>query len=276
MAHIGTDMDLKRHLRRLAPQLLRDLYNRSDRRPPTWDGVYSSFAEVPRSGPAFEGRIWLDKIVRSTEEIRSLARDDHTKLEIVSGEYAVLPLLASAVAGPDGLLSVLDFGGGLGRDYLGLLAAAPSLRLEYNVVEVSPLCERGRELHHDDAAIRFHPSPPHLERRPDIINLHGSLQFVEAWREVLRTLVAYQPRHFLFVHLPAGDMPTFASAQRNVEGSFIPCWFFALPDILEEMRAGGYRLAYRAAMERSYDMRNFPSGRRLKHPCNLLFTRSSP
>ena len=260
----------------LTRRILRRLSRPAKRAQPIWEGEYPSFAAVPSAGPGFDGGAWLDKIIVTTEQTRQRVREGRNVHDLVKGEYSVLPLVVAAMRGRDAALDVLDFGGGLGKDYLLLRAALPSLRVKYHVVEVAALCDKGRELHRNDSSIEFHASIPELARRPDLVSLHGALQFVAEWREVLRKLIAYQAPHVLFVHLPAGDFPTFASMQKNVEGSFIPCWFFSMTDIVDEMRAGGYELAYRAAMERSYDMHNFPTGKRLEHPCNLLFTRSTP
>lgn len=269
-------MDITRRLRGLAPRLLRQLSRKPKRTQPIWEGEYPSFAAVPSSGPGFDGGTWVEKIIVTTEQTRERIRDGRNVHELVKGEYSVLPLVVAAIAGRDAALDVVDFGGGLGKDYLLLRAAIPSLRVRYHVVEVAALCDKGRELHRLDSSIEFHAAIPELERRPDLVSLHGALQFVADWRGVLRKLVAYKAPHVLFVHLPAGGFSTFASMQKNVEGSFIPCWFFSMAEIVDEMRAGGYELAYRAAMERSYDMHNFPTGKRLDHPCNLLFTRSAP
>src|SRR6266576_2022620 len=84
----------------------------------------------------------------------------------------------------------------------------------------------------------------------DIILLGSVLQFVEDYKSLLKRLAALNAPYWLFTFVPTGDIPTFASGQKNVPGSTIPVWFFNLDELLEIMKALGYQMIFKAAMER--------------------------
>jgi putative alpha-1,2-mannosidase len=73
--------------------------------------------------------------------------------------------------------------------------------------------------------------------------------------------------------VPAGDIPTFVSGQLNVPGSVLPVWFFNLQELIGKVEALGYRLAFKSALDRVFDMSNFPPTHQLHRQCNLLFSR---
>lgn len=261
-------MHLPWNLRALTTQLVRELRGRPAFTP-LWDGVYPSFAAAPTSGPSFRGDVWLDKMEATTREIRALGA--RAPIELARGEYALLPLWVSRE--PSSKLCVLDFGGGLGRDFLTLRAICPTIELDYHIVEMESLCQRGRDLHVGEPMLTFHARIPSLV--PDLVVCHSSLQFVDDWKGKLAELASSGARSFAMIHVPAGEITAFATVQNNVAGSGIPCWFFSREQLVAEMTKLGYTLSYQSLLERTYDMSNFRPDQRVQHPCNLFFKKAA-
>ena len=107
----------------------------------------------------------------------------------------------------------------------------------------------------------------------DIIHMVSVLQYIEDYAALIRTLCAYKAKCFLFVRLSVGDVPTYATAQKNVPGMTLAYWFINVNEIIEVMSANGYSLIFKSASEQEYDQNNFPQQYRMGRTCNLLFSR---
>ena len=84
-------------------------------------------------------------------------------------------------------------------------------------------------------------------------------------------MAEYKPQFFLFVDLASGEIPTYATAQKNVRGSVFPYWFINVREIVELMVGLGYKLIFQGLQDREFDQNNFPERYRLNSACNLLF-----
>ncbi len=236
-----------------------------------WEGIYDDYAQVPRSGGAFEGDVWLEGRRRSLEKERREEND----LSSFIDENALLPFLVSIIGLEERPVRILDFGGGLGESYLDTKRRLKErFAIDYHIVETARMCEEGTALFESQDGIQFHDSLPSEMSDLDVVYVSSALQYVEDYAALLRRLCAYRPRFILFVKLSSGDIPTYATAQKNVRGSTIPYWFINIQELLQIMSAGGYALIFKSVLEREYDQDNFPEEYRLRRACNLLFGRT--
>jgi putative methyltransferase (TIGR04325 family) len=178
-----------------------------------WEGVYSDFKEVPVSGTGFNGDKWATNSLKKISELLEAAKKQGTILSVVAYRASLLPLLAALVREEAGMVSILDFGGSLGFTYVPVaLALVEKSCLDYHIVDVERICESGTRLFENDDRVHFHtllPSIPEV----DIVHMGSSLQYIRDWKELVNKLADYQPRYFMFTDLPAGDIPTYATAQ---------------------------------------------------------------
>ena len=241
-----------------------------------WKGVYSQLRQVPSSGPGFASDQWITLIRNSTERTQAAAKNYGTIPWFVVGDRALLPLLAATIGTYQERVSILDFGGGMGLDYINVNTSLPHhWDISYYLVESPRVCETGAALWTGDERVHFHSTLPQI-LQVDIVYIRSSLQYVEDYPGLLRQLAGYRPRYFLLVDIPAGDIPTYATGQHNVKGSIYPCWFFNVKEIIELMAQLGYILGFKGGQERKYDCSNFPQSHRLERMCNLLFVQSPP
>jgi len=247
----------------------------ANKEPFIWNGVYESFDQVPVSGPGFASDAWLADMERYTQEaITSLRNKGAGIPESVPQYHALAATLVATVQQLERPVRVLDFGGGMGVGFASLKRCmAAELPIEYLIIDNEQSCERGRRLLADFPSVRFRSELPRDVASVDVIVLSSVLQFVEEYEKLLRDLSTLKPSHWLFTFLPAGDIPTFASAQLNVPGSVLPVWFFSLNELVQKIEALSYRLVFKSALDRVFDMSNFPLTHQLPRQCNLLFRR---
>lgn len=239
-----------------------------------WKGLYSEFNEVPSSGAGFASDQWITITKKATEEMQAAARSCGTIPGFVIGDRSLLPMLAAVIGTHHERVSILDFGGGMGIDFINVSASLPRhWDITYHLVESPRVCETGPPIYISDERINFYTSLP-KDLQVDIVYIRSSLQYVEDYSGLLRKLAGYKPRYFLLVDQPAGDIPTYATTQRNVKGGVYPYWFFNVQEIIDIMAQQGYILVFKGGQEKKYDRSNFPQSHRLEHMCNLLFAQS--
>ena len=250
----------------------------ANKEPFIWDGIYDSFDQVPVAGDGFASEAWLADMERYTSSaVRPLRNDRVGVPENVPQYHALLALLVASLRAEGRRVRVLDFGGGMGIGAANLRRSMEATSaLEYFIVDNEESCERGRRLLREFPWVRFMPELPAAPQDVgpvEVVVLSGVLQFVEKYEELLDRLARFAPSFWLFTFVPAGEIPTFASAQLNVPGSVLPVWFFNLEELIEKVEAHGFQLIFKSALDRVFDMSNFPLTHQLPRQCNLLFRR---
>ena len=241
-----------------------------------WEGVYTSFEEVPRTGRGFNQNRWVEAVLQKTLSVK----EDHENISSAIPQFpcyseSLLPLLVTVVKTE----RILDFGGGLGIDYLRTInSQANGETYYYHIVENEVMCRHGNRLFDRDRNIFFHLSIP-TDCKFDIIYSSSSVQYVEDWKGIITQFSSVSTQYLLLTDLPAGDVPTFATAQ-NYYDSKIPSWFFNLSEFIEHTVSQGFALqfcsTYKSNILGKYDcfpQDNFPEDYRLGRSCNLLFTK---
>ncbi len=249
-----------------------------------WEGVYKSFREVPARGPGVTGERWIQQSLRTITSYRELAQRGKSLPAVTQYRESLLPLVAALVHYQRGSVRILDVGGAIGFTYYQALHGLPRPEhFEFHVVEVEAVCQAGKECFKNERNIFFHSSlPKERELSFDVVHLGSSLQYIEKWETMLSDLCRLEAKYFLFTDLPAGDIPTFATAQNYYE-SAIAAWFFNIDEVIAVMAGLGYQLIFRSAYiakilgeeVEELPMGNFEKEYRLPHNCNLLFVQVS-
>jgi putative methyltransferase (TIGR04325 family) len=246
---------------------------------PVWEGVYCSFAEVPVVGPGFDGEMWIANSLKKIQMLKDEARRDDHLPPVSSNQDCLLPLLAALFYKLNGSVRILDFGGGMGIGYYQTVYGLPPAEgLEFHIVERESVCRAGKAFFGAAAG-----SPCFLSEVPDapgmydIVHLGSVIHYVSEWRHLISGLSALSAQYLLLTDVPAGNVPTFATAQ-HYYGSKIPVWFFNIEDILQAVISFGYELIFQSAYLplilgelQELPMRNFERKYRLKRMRNLVF-----
>jgi putative methyltransferase (TIGR04325 family) len=100
----------------------------------------------------------------------------------------------------DGVLELLDWGGGLGHLALVLREALPKLQLRYHLHDLPAFCEYARK-RLPDATV--HGSADNaLARSYDLVIASGSIHYVQDWRGLLAGLAKSSRKDLLLLRLP--------------------------------------------------------------------------
>ena len=238
-----------------------------------WSGVYAHRGDVPQRGSGYTSAVLARRTRADTERLLHATRG-MTMPHWQAGVHSLLALTASLACRRTATVRVLDFGGGMGVGFIHLVAGLRSrCDVEYHVVETPAMCDGGRDLFKTDSRIQFHSELPTKLSELQIVYVSSALQYVDDYVGLLQRLCAYQANHILLTNFSAGEIPTYATSQRNMKGSELPYWFFNAAEITDLLRSHGYSLDFSSLVDREYDRANFPAKYRLTHMCNLLFSR---
>src|SRR5437773_5148152 len=95
----------------LVPPIVASLYRRI--RGPIWDGIYTSFRDVPSVGAGFNSDDYAIPTLNDTRRAIQIASNYRCVPAELVEEDALLPLVASLVRrNTENVLRILDFGGG--------------------------------------------------------------------------------------------------------------------------------------------------------------------
>ncbi len=230
-----------------------------------WDGVYASFHEVRSSLDDcgdMGNDVWVDKSIARAKELLDDPALGNKDIE----------LLAFACSALDSDLRVVDFGGSLGFSYLPLKAHLPHW-IDYHIVEMPEICQVAESVFGDRYGLTFHTDIPKLDK-VDIVYLRTSLQYTEYWKHTLCLLSNLRPKHFLFCHLSAGDIPTYASTQLYYDRR-VPYWFINIGELDKLMENLDYTLMCESP-GKTIAQDNFAEEYQLKQTCNRMFSRKIP
>jgi len=262
----------------------------SDRNPQVWAGVYTSIKEAAldasRGAPSkalrrptaisFEKRRWVQHQI---EEARRLREDGNRP---GAGRGLLREVMAGYLAGRRGLISILDFGGGLALEFLRLQAAnLPRRQLRFCVIETPTLCRTGKAFFRLEPSVRFRTTLPSDGRSVNIFHAANSLHYVVDWKGFLFRASRLKPELLVLPGVMAGPIPTFGSLQRYY-GDQLPVWFWNENEFIGFVEELGYECVFRSPAESRYfgrvrdlPMANFPRSHRLRRKCDLVFRRKS-
>ena len=240
-----------------------------------WEGIYPGFHDVPVFGPGHDSPHWLENSLGLTKHFLRAWRQERSIPAHVWAMRSLMPLAAAMIAPANGKLRVLDFGGGMGTDYICLRSCLDAaVCVDYHVVDGEQSCAYGDELFQGDRSISFHRRLPSDIGPVNLVYSSQALQYVDDFVSLLTSLAAYQAPYFMLVSVPVGEAPRFATAQINFPDTCVPYWFFNRTEMLDLMDHLGYRRIYVSCPDRIYDMDNFPVTHRVPQHTNWLFART--
>lgn len=237
----------------------------------TWQGVYPHRRDVPTENNSYDDTIEVQKHYDRTRAGLNLAYAE--KLPCLHHE--VLAIVAAITGAATGSVSVLDFGGAVGSGYVELLGTLPkSVAIRYHIVDLPKMVAAGRQLFVDDPRVTFHTSLPTLDSALDIVYTSSVIQYVDDYRMLLRQLALVKATFILLAQLAAGNIPTFAAKQMNLEEKILAYWFLNRDEVIDALTETGYQLVYEGLGDQEYDQSNFSDTHRIAKMRNMLFRRS--
>lgn len=243
-----------------------------------WEGILKDFPEEHSSESVWNSEQWMSSLAKKIHpKLQAYNAGRTVSMNTVIHEYPLPPvaaLLTSMLTTP---VRILDFGGGLGHDFLALIDSLPHPeQVEFHIVESDKVCQQGQALCRQFPNLFFHRELPDKIEQFDLVHAGSSLHYIADWRGMLRSFADFNPLLIMLSSLTAGDIETFVTYQ-NYYGSKIPVWFWNIHEMIEALNSVGYQLIYKSLLECPYlgtiqplPMENFPEKYRLRQECNLL------
>lgn len=242
-----------------------------------WEGVYSGFAEAGGDLDVFDSEIWIDKQKSKVQIALESYQDNNT----ISKDYPLPTVIAMLLSQQD-KLRVLDFGGGMGLQYLDIISKVPEAkgRLEYYVVDgKASIANRPSSLN-QFVNLHFSSELDDLNIKADIIHIGSTLQYIEEWKAILSTLAGiFAPKYFVFSDLLAGDIPTFVSHQSFYDKK-IPITMLNTGEFMDTLESLSFKPIYQVYFEATILGKNelpnmaLPENYRIKHAIHVIFKRN--
>jgi putative methyltransferase (TIGR04325 family) len=255
-----------------------------------WEGVYRSFADVPKEREIFTNNVWLSRLEATFESVKTKYANKTDASAGPQENSYLLPLVLTmahqqmAADAEHALVKVLDFGGGFGASYLECKARIPSdIRIDYRVIDKPEVIERGKDIASAYPEVSFLIDIADARRDfkdIDIVHIGSTLHYIEDWKACLQELCALSPKYIVLDDLLAGPvLETFVTAQKYYDTN-IPVWVWNETDFVNVVKDLGYNPIYRTnyfggltEAGESLPMLALPESRRLPHPINLLFVK---
>lgn len=247
-----------------------------------WDGVYSTWEDVPQDEGVLEEKIWVNKVTsQASNAIAAYRSGENLSLASSTQDYIVSLAGGILLSSTDDDFRILDFGGGMAASYFPLISSVLNPeRIEFHIVEVETICNLGRKLLAEFPKLHFHEKLPELSKSIDIVHAGSSIQYIPDWKGLLSEFVSYRPQLLILEDIPAGNIPTFVTTQ-NFYGKRVRSRFLNIKELIEEVQALNYELIYRTQCTQNFlgkvggvlPMNNFPPQYRLKYGSHLIFRR---
>jgi putative methyltransferase (TIGR04325 family) len=226
------------------------LFGRFQQTPPAVPLLYDKAAarfEPSEQQSVWDHPAWLETSKRYVERLRREATEDCLAPEAY---LAPIALLASQVAKRQGMLKILDFGGGIGPCIDAIMRGLLGAR--YVVVDGAASCAQGRLMFADDHRVSFTETLPNDGETFDIVMFSSALQYIDSWRHVLAALANRVAENGTLVinRIPVFSNETVALRQNLSLGqpqAFIGSvwhWVFSRDELIREAHQHGFHLVY--------------------------------
>jgi putative methyltransferase (TIGR04325 family) len=236
-----------------------------------FEGIYQSYDDVPSSGSEFKSQKWVDDTYVYTKNAI-----ENSSVPILN--HTLLPILAYLEFSKEKKMNILDFGGGIGIDYLNLKACFNDYILNYFIIENKEICQSSTDKFQEDNNIHFIPYEDFdkgVEKNIDVCYCNSALQYINDYKYILTKFVSFNPKYIVFERLSAGNNPTFYTGQKNIGGCLSYC-MINIKELILFLDERGYDVLYEEKTSLKYEISNThdsPPECRAIRTMNVIFQR---
>lgn len=171
---------------------------------------------------------------------------EHTDLSIVRSPrfhniHLTFGYVLALVSRNRKMLSMLDYGGGLGHYYQIGKALLPDLAIEYHCKEVQSMAEAGKLLNPE---VIWHTDNNCLKESYDLVMISGSLQYIEHWQEFLLEISNAMPvgSYLYLTRVPIVETAESYLAVQKTYNTRLLHWQFNKSALLKGVEKAGFRI----------------------------------
>ena len=178
----------------------------------------------------------------------------------------ILPSIVSTNILNKEQLTILDFGGGAGKQFVEITRTLdqPNLvgKIKYYLIEMPKLCRliepTLKEIFQPIWNNLFYLSSEVDIKHSDIVCCTSSLQYVENYLKQIECLLATRPEFFLIINTPVNNKYTYCRYQHNLAVK-ISQWVFGLSDLDKIFKDSDYSRVFFSAHEQNHMTLDTPS-----------------
>jgi putative methyltransferase (TIGR04325 family) len=173
-----------------------------------FEGCYEDWP-VPTSVNPFDTIEWLDSAEAYLRTLLTAEAADRLAIE-----HYIVPVcvLAAEVVARRGELRILDFGGGVGVNFVNVRAALPvGTKLHYDVVDSSANRDRWQRSFENSTNCDFFTEIP--RQSYDVVFASSTLQYIRDWAALLTKLADVCERWIVLPRLPITSGAAFVARQ---------------------------------------------------------------
>jgi len=230
------------------------------------DKRYKNRDNLDRDSGTYNNSDWVDKQVK-----RILNFEKEKKLSVERNNI----IIQEVENNKNNIVRIIDYGGGLGLSYMPIRSSTEK-HLDYNIVEVSKVVDKGREIYNDNSEVRFFNNIDEIVKSPDIFYIRTSLQYAKDWKGILEKACKLGSKKIIIVDTAAGDIETFLTYQLWGDEK-IPYWFINKKELIKKIEKHGYicthdKISQSIEDNVSFiDLKKYPESFRIKELVNLMF-----
>ncbi len=242
-----------------------------------WKGVFKDFQEANGDKNVFNENIWITKQqVKVLDFLKNMQEPSKENI-VVTPKYP-LDVMAALILSEKNEVSILDFGGGMGLQYLDLINKIPKYNnIFYSIIEEKNVVKSVPEELQYFFNLSFYDDFSVVSKNFDILFMGGVLQYIEDWKNLLKILVKKtNSKYLIFGDLLIGDIPSFVTHQlfygKKISVHMINKIIFM--DFLNEL---GFEPIYFSNFDSIYFINNelpndlLPISHKIKKSINIIF-----
>jgi putative methyltransferase (TIGR04325 family) len=183
---------------------------------------------------------------------------DYNKKEFASNCCKEIPFYARmlSVLPPKKVLSILDFGGGLGHYYQITKIKLLETQINFNCIEMPSMAKIGKLVNPD---VHWYTDESYAKKTYDLVMVNGSLQYMREWQSTLKKLADLASDYMLISRLPvAKNNQRGYVAMQIYNGAKLLIYIFSHAEILQAFGALGFDIVEEAIVEDPTYVRNAP------------------
>lgn len=250
-----------------------------------WAGVYYSFEEAmhdTKTQALYDSDIWIEKEKKKINDLLSnLDKKNFITSSSVSNDYLLAPIV-SLLIGQKKFVEIIDFGGGMGMQYLELIAKIPNMNasVKYMIIEGQGIIDNIPESMKAYRNLSFSASL--MSCNVDLVHIGSTLQYIDDWKGLLTELISKNaPDYFVFNDLFAGDIPSFVTHQIFYD-KLICMRMYNLGEFIAFLNSQGYTLLFKSYFDATILGKKhevlpssaLPEIYRIKKTVNLIFKKT--
>lgn len=236
----------------------------------TFEGVYGDLQDIQEANDGYDNNHWLNVYKETVINKYNDMASGIFKSEPLSPIYNLYSLLVALIE--NNKISILDFGGGFGTNYLDISHTITGKEIEYTIVDRTETIARVNDLPFKNKIIFSDKIP--ANQRYQLVYCGSVLQYLPDYKETLSSLAKTAQNFFFITNNFMGNHETFATKQVNMKDKVVAYWIFNKNEIVAHMLDQGFILIHQSYNYQPFhNMHNFPIEYQANETVNLLFKR---